>query len=108
PVNDAPVAKDYVAPAPINEDASPYVGELGGVGPTDIAIDDLATDVEDVLDADDFDFVDAIVGGVTMPLADAGISYDEIMDEFTFNPAVAVYQPLKDGEAVDVVVNFTV
>ncbi len=109
PVNDPPVANNPFATGTTLEDDSPYVGIIGGAGPTDIPIAVLATDVDNTLTKDSFTFDSVTINGVPVPtLADAGITYTSLTGEFSLDPSVAAYQPLAAGEIVPVVVSFTV
>ncbi|GAA5511055.1 hypothetical protein Rcae01_06568 [Novipirellula caenicola] len=105
-VNDAPVAKDYVAPlAPLHEDTT-TTGLNFGMIPTE-----LVTDVDDApatFEADHFTITGvSIDGGPAISPAAAGISVDGSGD-ITIDTTVGAYQGLAAGEIVNVVVTFVV
>ncbi|MCB1451876.1 MAG: VCBS domain-containing protein, partial [Nitratireductor sp.] len=103
--NDAPVAIDFVAPDPTDEDDS-FIETIGSVG---FPISVFATDVDSTLDPSSFTFDSVTVNGLPLAsLAEAGISYNPSNGEFSFDGTAAVYQPLNVGDTVDVVVNYTV
>ena len=98
-VNDAPVAKDFVI-----DDA--FVADQ--VGQETIAIGDLATDADTVLDPSSVTPTGVTIGGVPQAsVAAAGVSYDSTTGEITFDGrGIEAYEQLGDGARTTVVVTF--
>ncbi len=113
-VNDAPVAEDVdFSQAPLGAPSSEDVIVSWQLG-VDLAVEELATDVDDTLTPSSFVFETAhvTIGGTTTDftnLADVGVSYDGSTGQFTLDPtSLLLYQMLDDGEAASVVLDFTV
>jgi len=108
--NDGPMANDVAAGTfPTVDEDEMFMGELGGMGLDAIPVSLFASDVDSVLDASSFSFDGASIdGGASVSAALAGITYEAMTGDFTFDGSVDAYQYLGENETVDVVVDFTV
>jgi VCBS repeat-containing protein len=106
PVNDPPVANDFVSPDAINEDSS-FSDTLGS---TTLPFAALANDVDSPISNESFGFTGVQIDGVPVAtLADAGITYNTTTGQFSFDPAgILEFQALQTGESASVVVTFQV
>ena len=100
-VNDAPVAKD-ISLGSLAEDTSSnwtFAGPSVGV---------LATDVDNVLDSSSFSFDSVTIGGQSVSLTDAGLTYNSTTGVLQIDASQDAYQSLASGSSTDVVATFTV
>ncbi|MDA8744149.1 tandem-95 repeat protein [Rubripirellula amarantea] len=106
PVNDAPVAKDFVSPLPALMEDTTTTGLNFGSLPSELVED--VDDALSVFEADHFTMTGvSIGGGPTLNPAAAGITVDGT-GNITIDTTVAAYQSLSAGDTVNVVVTLEV